>query len=92
MDASEKLSEAIKMNRRTFVKTRPAVTVLAGATASFGQNLQPIELPKPEKDGGKSVLAAWFHNCDRQNTITEFKLRPEQRVLFAPSVGYPENN
>jgi len=34
-------------------------------------------------------LAAWFHNCDRENTPKEFKLRPEQRVLFAQSVGYP---
>ncbi len=34
-------------------------------------------------------LAAWFHNCDKENTHKEFKLRPEQRVLFAQSVGYP---
>ncbi len=34
-------------------------------------------------------LAAWFHNCDKENTTKEFKLRPEQRVLFAQSVGYP---
>ena len=34
-------------------------------------------------------LAAWFHNCDRKNTPKEFKLRPEQRVLFAQTVGYP---
>ena len=34
-------------------------------------------------------LAAWFHNCDKENTVKEFKLRPEQRVLFAQSVGYP---
>lgn len=34
-------------------------------------------------------LAAWFHNCDRQNTARELKLRPEQRVLFAQTVGYP---
>ena len=34
-------------------------------------------------------LAAWFHNCDRENTPRELKLRPEQRVLFAQSVGYP---
>jgi len=33
-------------------------------------------------------LAAWFHNCDKRNTPKEFKLRPEQRVLFAQSVGY----
>jgi len=34
-------------------------------------------------------LAAWFHNCDRENPVKEFKLRPEQRVLFAQTVGYP---
>ncbi len=34
-------------------------------------------------------LAAWFHNCDKDNTAREFKLRPEQRVLFAQTVGYP---
>ncbi|MCR4409156.1 MAG: nitroreductase family protein [Candidatus Saccharicenans sp.] len=34
-------------------------------------------------------LAAWFHNCDRENTPAEFKLRPEQKVLFAMTVGHP---
>ena len=34
-------------------------------------------------------LAAWFHNCDKENTAREFKLRPEQRVLFAQTVGLP---
>ena len=34
-------------------------------------------------------LAAWFHNCDKVNTPKEFKLRPEQSVLFAQTVGYP---
>jgi nitroreductase len=34
-------------------------------------------------------LAAWFHNCDKTNTAGEFKLRPDQRVLFAQTVGYP---
>ncbi len=34
-------------------------------------------------------LAAWFHNCDKENAARELKLRPEQRVLFAQTVGYP---
>ncbi len=34
-------------------------------------------------------LAAWFHNCDKENTAKEFKLRPDQHVLFAQTVGYP---
>jgi hypothetical protein len=36
-------------------------------------------------------LAAWFHNCDKEATIAELKLRSSQRVLFAHSVGYPKN-
>jgi hypothetical protein len=35
-------------------------------------------------------LAAWFHNCDKENTVKEFKLKPAQKVLFAQTVGYPE--
>ncbi len=35
-------------------------------------------------------LAAWFHNCDKENTVDEFNLKSRQRVLFAQSVGYPE--
>lgn len=34
-------------------------------------------------------LAAWFHNCNREAAARDFKLRPEQRVLFAQTVGYP---
>ena len=33
-------------------------------------------------------LAAWFHNCDRENTVREFNLKSQQRILFAQSVGY----
>jgi len=35
-------------------------------------------------------LAAWFHNCDKAGLAKSLGLRPEQRVLFAQSVGYPE--
>ncbi len=35
-------------------------------------------------------LAAWFHNCDRSGLARRLGLGPEQRVLFAQSVGYPE--
>lgn len=34
-------------------------------------------------------LACWFHNCDRSVLATCIALRPEQRVLFAQSVGWP---
>ncbi|MBN2410043.1 SagB/ThcOx family dehydrogenase [candidate division KSB1 bacterium] len=46
------------MNRRTFVKILPAVTVLAGTTTGLAQETQPVKLLKPETDGGASVLAA----------------------------------
>lgn len=35
-------------------------------------------------------LAAWFHNCEKKYCTEAFKLRPQQLVLFAQSVGYPE--
>jgi Nitroreductase family len=34
-------------------------------------------------------LAAWFHNCDKARLAQSLKLKPEQRALFAQSVGYP---
>jgi len=34
-------------------------------------------------------LAAWFHNCDRSALQAKLNLRPDQRVLFAQTVGYP---
>lgn len=34
-------------------------------------------------------LAAWFHNCDKDELARKLGLRPEQRALFAQSVGYP---
>jgi hypothetical protein len=35
-------------------------------------------------------LAAWFHNCDKENTVNEFKLGSQQNVLFAQSIRYAE--
>jgi hypothetical protein len=35
-------------------------------------------------------LAAWFHNCDKDRLARAMGLRPEQRVLFAQSAGYPD--
>ncbi len=37
-------------------------------------------------------LAAWFHNCDRPGLALRLGLGPAERVLFARSVGYPEND
>jgi hypothetical protein len=33
-------------------------------------------------------LAAWFHNCDKEGLAKKMKLRPEQRVLYAQTLGY----
>jgi SagB-type dehydrogenase family enzyme len=63
------------MDRRTFVKTIPAVTVLAAGGAGLSQELQPIVLPAPEKEGGKSVLAAL------QERHTNRSIRPEPLPL-----------
>jgi nitroreductase len=71
------------MNRRTFVKTLPAVAMLAGAASSLAQeasspaqDLQPITLPKPQTDGGKSVLAALQERRTIRN-VSEEKLPPQ---------------
>jgi hypothetical protein len=37
-------------------------------------------------------LVAWFHNCNKENTAKEFNLNPQKRVLFAQTVGYPEES
>ncbi len=34
-------------------------------------------------------LAAWFHNCDKTALAKDLKLSPEERVLYAQTVGYP---
>lgn len=71
------------MNRRTFVKSLPALAVLAGTAASVAQEsasptreLKPITLPKPEADGGKSVLAALKERKTTRN-ISARELPPQ---------------
>lgn len=34
-------------------------------------------------------LAAWFHNCDKEGIAKLLNLRPDQRVLYGHTVGYP---
>jgi nitroreductase len=67
------------MNRRTFVKTLPALTVLASSAGALAQDsakpakeLEAITLPKPHTDGGKSVLAAL------QERRTNRNIRPDK--------------
>jgi len=35
-------------------------------------------------------LATWFHNCYREKIAMELNLHPNQRILFAQTVGYPK--
>ena len=64
------------MDRRMFLKAVPAVILLAGTKSGFGQDLKPIKLMEPQRDGGKSVLAAlWERKTTRD--ISAEKL-PEQ--------------
>ncbi len=71
------------MNRRTFVKALPALAVLADTGPGFAGEApgpaadpQPIVLPKPETDGGKSVLAALKERRTIRNISSE-KLAPQ---------------
>ncbi len=71
------------MNRRTFVKTLPALTVLVSTAAGSAQDaaksnqeLKPIVLPKPETEGGKSVLAALRERKTTRN-ISAKELPPQ---------------
>jgi nitroreductase len=34
-------------------------------------------------------LAAWFHNCNKPGLAAILNLRPDQRVLFGQTIGYP---
>lgn len=72
------------MDRRTFIKALPALGVLAGAATSFAQDLQSIDLPKPEKDGGKSVLAAlWARRTDRNISPEKLPMQVLSNLLWA---------
>ena len=74
------------MNRRAFLRTVPAFAMLAVRASSSAQDadtasppagdLQPIKLPKPETDGGKSVLAA-LQARRTVRRIAEKKLPPQ---------------
>ncbi len=64
------------MQRRTFVKSLPALALLAGTTSAGEEQLQPIVLEKPQTDGGKSVLAALKER--RTNRIVSAEKLPPQ--------------
>ena len=74
------------MNRREFLKAVPALAILAAREISFAQDtgassgpskgLQAIKLPQPQRDGGKSVLAA-LQERRTIRRISEKKLPPQ---------------
>jgi nitroreductase len=80
------------MDRRTFVKALPAVTVLAGTACVLAEDLQPIELPKPEKDGGKSVLAALNERKTIRNISEERLPRQALSNLLWAAFGVNREN
>lgn len=72
------------MDRRTFLKTVPAVTLLAGTTTSIGQELKTITLVEPQRDGGKSVLAAlWERKTTRNIGIEKLSAQMLSNLLWA---------
>ncbi|MBM3334225.1 nitroreductase family protein, partial [Candidatus Sumerlaeota bacterium] len=64
---------------------------MAGATSAVGQEaakpkaaLQPITLPKPQTDGGKSVLAAlWERRTNRKISEKKLPLQMLSNLLWA---------
>ena len=75
------------MNRRTFLKAVPAAGLLAthlslaqqaDSASKPAQELQELKLPRPEKEGGKSVMAALWE----RKTIRDLSDKPlEPQVL-----------
>lgn len=71
--------------------TGPSSTAGAAVTANLAGNLQAIALPKPQTDGGKSVLAA-LQERRTIRTISEEKLSPQMlsNLLWAAFGGNRE--
>jgi len=73
-----------RMNRRTFLKAVPVITLLAGTKSGFGQELKTIELMEPQKDGGKSVLAAlWERKTIRNISSRKLPAQMLSNLLWA---------
>jgi len=72
------------MNRRIFLKTVPAITVLAGTTSGFAKDLQSITLLRPQTEGGKSVLAAlWERKINRNISARQLPPLVLSNLLWA---------
>jgi nitroreductase len=78
------MKEGNQMNRRTFLKAVPAITLLAGTKPGFGRDLKPITLAEPQRDGGKSVLAAlWERKTIRNISSGELPAQMLSNLLWA---------
>jgi hypothetical protein len=72
------------MRRRTFVQSLPALGVLAGTGVGLARDLPPLELPKPEKEGGSSVLAAlWARKTTREIRPEALPVQTLSNLLWA---------
>jgi nitroreductase len=72
------------MDRRTFLKAVPAVTLLAGTKSGLGQELKTLTLVEPQRDGGKSVLAAlWDRKTTRDISTEKLPAQMLSNLLWA---------
>ena len=72
------------MKRRKSDKTPSAIVGQSGTDASAPIDLQPIALPQPEKDGGKSVLASLHERkTDRRIGADPLPLQTLSNLLWA---------
>jgi len=78
------------MNRRKFIKAVPAVALVAASASAFSLDLpksielQTIVLPKPEKEGGKSLLASLQERkTNRSISSKELPLQVISNLMWA---------
>ncbi len=57
------------MNRRAFLKTLPALGVLAATTSGSAQDPEPITLAKPQTEGGKSLKEGLANRQEDGNSV-----------------------
>jgi hypothetical protein len=73
------------MRRRTFVQSLPVLGVLAGSGVGLARDLPPpLELPKPEKDGGSTVMSAlWARKTTREIRAQALDSQTLSNLLWA---------
>jgi hypothetical protein len=72
------------VDRRAFLQTVPAFAVLTGTASGRAGDLKPIELLKPETDGGKSILASlWERKTTRNISDRQLPAQVLSNLLWA---------